>query len=88
MKDLWRQRKKLQMKEKIIANLLYFMFISFVTLVSLLYKEIQGIGFRCVRKCVCTKGVKRVVCVGLHVPKDVDASICFSPKVISLILLI
>ena len=42
----------------------------------------------CVRKCVCTKGVKRVVCVGLHVPQDVDASICFSPKIISLILLI
>ena len=59
----------------------------FVTLVSLLYKEIHGIGFRCARKCVCTKGVKRVVCVGLHVPQDVDASICFSPKIISLILL-
>jgi hypothetical protein len=43
MRDLWRQRKKLAKKEKDYCISFYYSRISFVTLVSLIYKEIQGI---------------------------------------------
>lgn len=60
MKDLWRQRKKLSKKEKDYCISFYYSIISFVTLVSLLYKEIQrliiNVRTRCKTPKVCVCG--------------------------------
>ena len=63
MRDLWRQRKKLAKKEKDYCISFYYSRISFVTLVSLLYKEIQGLIISVHKIC----SPEKRVCVNLGV---------------------